>query len=266
MIPFLLTAVIATSCTREETSQESQISVEQRRAAINSAMEHIDANRVDEAMAIASTLVRKDSSSSQTQETYGIVLLAQSFKYEELGDIKSAIATRKKALQAYIEACKHSSSPGLLHLSTAQLAQDVNDLTTARTYYKLAHDNNTNDGRAAFFLTQLHLLEKEWDQAKHWARESLNRNPNEPYTLLSASLAEAELGNCLEANALSTKGCTINPNDSNLRLMQARVLRLCGNPIQALEILSGLPEAMQETDIVEDEKGLCLIEIEGSNQ
>ncbi len=260
-----MAAVIATGCAREETSQEIQISVEQRRAAINSAMEHIDANRIDEAMAIVSTLVRKDPISPQTQETYGIVLLAQSFQYEELGEITNAFESRKKALHAYIEACKYSSSPGMLYLSTAQLAQTVNDLTTATTYYKLAHDNNQNDGRPAFFLTQLHLLEKEWDQAKHWAYESLNRNPDEPYTLLSASLAEAELENCIEAKALSTSGCSMNPNDSNLRLMQARVLRLCDEPNQALEILSGLPKAMQESEIVEEEKDLCLKEIEKVN-
>lgn len=258
MIPAVLIAVVITACARNDSAPQASITVEQRRAAINSAMEHLDADRINEAMAIVSTLVKKDPASPQTQETYATVLLANSLKLDKFGDLAKGIEYRQRALEAYKAACNYSSSPGLLQLSTAQLAQMIGDNATAKTFYTLAHASNPKDGRPSFFLAQLHLLTKNWAQAKHWANESLLRDPNEPFTLLSASLAEAELGNIASALQFAERGCDILPNDPQIRFMQARVIRLSGKPEQALEILSRLPEPLRSSDIANDERQLCL--------
>jgi predicted Zn-dependent protease len=253
-------------CGNVDSSQAPQVTVEQRRAAINSAMTHLDANRVKEALAIISILAKKDPDSPQTQETYATVLLATSLQLDSEGDTAKGIEFREAALKAYIAACKHSTSPGLLQLSTAQLAQMLNKNEIATKYYELAHSSTPTDGRPAFFLTQMCLLNKEWKKAKQWASESLLRDPNEPFTLLSASLVEAELGNFPEAEKLATRGCQILPDEPTLRFMQARVIRLCGNPTHALEILSLLPPDMHASDIVIEEKSLCMEQLETTEQ
>jgi tetratricopeptide (TPR) repeat protein len=227
-------------------------------------MEHLDGGRGREALAIISTLAKKDPNCPATQETYATVLLANSLQLTSEGDDAKGIEFRKMALDAYITACKNSTSPGLLQLSTAQLAQMLDENEVASLYYKKAHNSNEGDGRAAFFLTQLHLLNKEWKQAQYWATQSLRRDPNEPYTLLSAALVEAELGNFSKAQTYSSRGCEILPDDPNLRCMQARIIRLSGNPTRALEILSALPEPFRSSALVEDEQSLCRQQLEGA--
>ena len=87
MIPALLIAVLITCCAGNDSAPRASITVEQRRAAINSAMEHLDADRINEALAIISTLVKKDPVSSQTQETYATILLANSIKLDNIGEL-----------------------------------------------------------------------------------------------------------------------------------------------------------------------------------
>ena len=53
---------------------------------------------------------------------------------------------------------------------------------------------------------------------------------------------------------LSTKSAIrMQPNNQNFRLMQARVLRICGDPERAIEILSSLTPSQ----VVRDEIELC---------
>jgi Tfp pilus assembly protein PilF len=266
MIPSVLSIVLVVGCSDANSLQETTVTVEQRRAAIKSTMEHLDGGRDREALAIISTLAKKDPHSPVTQEAYATVLLANSLQLDSEGAMDKGITFRRMALEAYITACNSSTAPGLLQLSTAQLAQMLGETEVATLYYEKAHDSNEGDGRAAFFLTQMYLLHKEWQQAKHWVNESLLRDPNEPYTLLSAALVEAELGNFSKAQTYSDRGCEILPDDPNLRCMQARVIRLCGNPTRALELLSALPEPIRGSTLVDDERALCILQIEETIQ
>ncbi len=262
MIPAVLSIVLGAGCSDANSLQESSITIEQRRAAIKSTMQHLDGGRGREALAIISSLAKKDPHSPATQEAYATVLLAHSLQLDRDGEMDKGITYRRMALEAYRAACTNSTAPGLLQLSTAQLAQMLGETKVATLYYEKAHDSNEGDGRAAFFLTQMYLFNKEWQQAKHWINESLLRDPNEPYALLSAALVEAELGNFSMAQAYSKRGCEILPDDPNLRCMQARVIRLSGNPTRALELLSALPEPVRGSALVNDERALCILQIE----
>ena len=174
------------------------------------------------------------------------------------------IEKRNEALRAYILACNQSGTPGLLQLSTAQLAHMLEDIPTATKYYKLAHENVIDDARASFFLAQIDLINSRWDSAKVWITESMNRNSNEPFALLSLALIEAQLGNNREAIELANKGCSILPEEPNLRFIQARVFRLAGRPEQALEILIALPRAIQDSELCRGEFDSCLAAMENA--
>ena len=136
----------------------------------------------------------------------------------------------------------------------------------AKQYYKSAHENVPIDSRASFFLAQMHMLQEEWNEAKQWIDASLDRDPFEPFALLSSALIEVQLGNVEAANTRAKQGCDINPNDPNLRFIQARVVRLSGNPDRALEILATLPKVLRESPIGIEERSLCLGAIDGEIQ
>ena len=242
------------------------ITVQARRASIDSAMVHLDAGRVLEALAITSTLVEKDADSAKSQEAHALVLLADSARLDAMHQAKQASNSRFKALEAYQVACKQSTNPGLLQLSTAQLAQMLGKDEIAKQCYKSAHENVPIDSRASFFLAQLHMLQEEWIEAKQWIDASLERDQFEPFALLSSALIEVQLGNIEVANTRATQGCDINPNDPNLRFIQARVIRLSGNPDRALEILATLPKVLRESPIGMEERSMCLIALEGKIQ
>jgi len=199
---------------------------------------------------------------TETQETHALALIAQGWNFLEFRDDSAAEDCWERALEAYQHACRLTENPGLLQLSTGQLAQMLHNDDVAIQYYTQSHSNNIEDERASFFLSQIYLLQKEWPQAKHWLKESVKRNATEPFALISLALAEAELGNCHEALQFSTKGCSILPEDPNIRFVQARVVRLCGNPQQAIEILLALPTNMQETEMFLEELNFCKQELE----
>ena len=266
IIPFLLCVALLVGCGNQDSSVQKPITVEARRASIEAAMEHLDAGRVVEALAITSTLIEKDSSSAQSQETHALVLLADAERLDGLGQTSEGAKSRHKALEAYKTACTTSTNPGLLQLSTAQLAQMLNEETTAKKFYELAHDNVLIDSRASFFLAQIHMLKEEWKDANKWIDASLERDEFEPFAILSSALVEAQLGNIDIAVAQASRGCNINPNDPNLRFIQARVMRLSGNPNRALEILATLPEVFRKSSMGLEERSLCIDAIDGEFQ
>lgn len=257
MIPAILFTAFLASCQDADPPKTQQISVEQRESAIESAMELINSRRTVEALAITSTLIKKDSASAESQEIHALALISEGGRLQSIGDFNHAREKQLEALQAYIIACGQSTTPGLLQLSTAQLAHMLKENSTAIEYYQLAHENVPEDSRAAFFLGQILMLDKNWKEAKVWISESLKRDQSQPPAILSLSLIEAELGNSEVALELATKGCQIQPNDPKLRFIQARVLRLTGYPNQAIEILHRLPRVMREDKLFKDELEAC---------
>jgi tetratricopeptide (TPR) repeat protein len=262
MIPCLLSIALVVGCKNVDSPKESVLTIEQRRATITAAMDYLDAGKFTESLAIMKALVNKDPSGAETQESYGLVLLACASEAEDRGDSKRALTNRTLALEAYKLACNTASKPGLLQLSTAQLAHMIGKKTIANQYYELAHNTNLNDARASFFLSQLYMLDRQWVEAKTWIDLSLTRNAHEPFALMSSALIEAELGNTQLALDRATRGCFINPDNPNLRVMQARVLRLTGSAEQALNILRALPPTTQESSITQDEIAQCRIAIQ----
>jgi tetratricopeptide (TPR) repeat protein len=262
MIPSILLVALLVACGKTDSPQTHSITVEQRDAAIESANELLQTNQVQEALAITSTLVANASDSAKSQEVHARALIAEGLRLDGLGKLGKAQEKRHEALDAYILACTQSTTPGLLQLSTAQMAQMIGEDEIAHEYYKLAHVNVPDDGRASFFLAQMEMLDKQWEEGRDWISQSLERNPNEPYALLSLAVIEAELGNFSIAITLAAKGCSISPTDPNLRFMQARVLRLSGKPQQAMEILLALPVELQFTQVCQDEMNTIQKEIE----
>lgn len=258
MIPCLLSIALVAGCKNVDSPKESTLTVEQRRTTISAAMDFLDAGKFTESLAIMKALVKKDPSGAETQESYGLVLLACASESEDHGDFERARLHRTLALDAYKIACNTATNPGLLQLSTAQLAHMLGKNTIATHYYELAHSTNHIDSRASFFLAQLFMLEHKWEEAKTWIDVSLERDSHEPFALLSSALIEAELGNKQLALERSATGCFVNPDDPNLRLMQARVLRLTGSAEQALSLLHALPQSMQSNFITQDEIAQCI--------
>ena len=224
-------------------------------------MEHLDAGNVKEALAITTTLVTREhitgAINAESQEAYALALLAHAEQLDMDGENDNAESERMKALDAYIAACGLLPQPGLLELSTAQLAHMLGELEVAKDYYMRSHQSTPKDGRASFFIAQMAMLDNDWEIAQKWINESIKRNKNEPFTLLSSSLIEAQLGNFEIALLRASQGCKIKPDDSSLRFMQARVVRLAGNPAQAIDILSNLPKDFRNSPLVQDEIDLC---------
>jgi tetratricopeptide (TPR) repeat protein len=266
MIPALLLAVVVTGCTKGESSQTATISVEQRSAAIEAAMVYLDNGKFIEALAIMKSLIAKVPQSAEAQESYALVLLAYAGDLEKDAQLQQAAIARNQALAAYESACANTSKPELLLLSTAQLAHMLGEESIAKQYYERAHEESPEDSRASFFLAQMNMLNKQWEGAKIWIEQSLSRDATEPFALLSSALIEAELGNLEEAMNRATKGCSIRPNDFNLRLLQARVLRIAKRPRHALEILAALPEPLRSSNIANEERKLCALLLEENTQ
>ncbi len=258
MIPAIVFVAFLVACQEADSPKTQQLTVEQRESAIESAMELINSNSTVEALAITSMLIKKDFDSAESQEIHALALISEAGRLLSTGDIARAKEKQLEALQAYIIACKQSNSPELLQLSTAQLAHMLQEYSTAIQYYILAHENVPDDFRASFFLAQIYMLNKDWEEAKRWISASLVRNQTEPTAILSLSLIEAELGNNLTAIELAKKGCQLNPNDPKLRFIQAKVLRLSGHPVQAIEILLRLPSTIKEDSLYQDEFQKCI--------
>ncbi len=253
MIAAIFVVAFVSACSSEESPQIHQLTVTQREKAIDSAMDLLHSDRSTEALAITSMLIQKDPLSSESQETHALALLAEATRQAAINNLGKADTLRNKALTSYSNACKQSADPGLLQLSTAQLAQMIGKDEIAITYYKRAHDNVPTDARASFFLAQIAMLNEQWDEGYKWISQSLQRSPNEPFALLSLALIEAERENIETAIELAQEGCSLLPNEPKLRFIQARVMRIAQNYNRAMEILLLLPKEFRESKIYQDE-------------
>ena len=254
IIPSTLLAVcFLAACSRDAGPSTPAIPAETRRTALESAMQHLDAGRSVEALAITSKLILRDPNSIDALEKHAIVLLAEAARLESLGNSPIANTHRENALESYIAACSHQDVKGETQFSAAQLAHMLGKIELAISLYMESHEKLIHDGRSALWLAQIDLLAQNWSEANEWISKSLQRNPKEPSALISAGLIQANLGNCEDAKAYTNKAIRLQPNDQNFRIMQARVLRICGDPQRAIEILSSL----QSSQAVIDEIELC---------
>jgi predicted Zn-dependent protease len=254
IIPASLLAVcLFVGCSYDAEPDTPTITLETKTAALDSAMQHLNAGRTVEALAITSKLILRDPNSIDTLEKHAIVLLAEAARVETLGESAIARTRREEALEAYIAVCTHQNVRGETQFSAAQLAHMLGEIELAISLYKQSHEKLMHDGRSALWLAQIDLLSNNWSEANYWITQSLTRNPKEPTALISAGLIQANLGDCENA-LLSTKSAIrMQPNNQNFRLMQARVLRICGDPERAIEILSSLTPSQ----VVRDEIELC---------
>jgi len=247
----LLTVCALGACSRDAEPRSSTITTEARHSALASAMQHLDAGRTVEALAITSKLILRDPNSIISLEKHAVVLLGEADRVERLGNSTTANTRREEALEAYLAACSHQEVKGETQFSTAQLAHMLGEIELAVSLYKQSHKKLPNDFRSSLWLAQIDLLSQNWKSANHWITESLQRNPIEPSTLISAGLIQANLGDCEKALTFTNTAIRLQPNDENFRLMQARVLRMCGEPTRAIEILSALTLSQVVTDEIE---------------
>lgn len=244
-------------CDGESDQTAIPLSVEAKRTAIESAMIHLDSGRSVEALAITSKLLEHDGNSLEILEKHAIVLLAEAARLESNDLRTEAMTKREEAMEVYKRACTQDGVSGGTQFSAGQLAHMLGDTSLARTLYEQSHLSLEVDGRSAFYLAQIYMLEEQWTHAHNWIQESLQRQPNEGFSLVSAGLIDANLGNCDSAKMHTDRAVQIKPNDANVRIMQARVLRLCNEPYRALELLAALPGSIRSSQIVRKEIDIC---------
>ena len=220
-------------------------------------MKHLDSGRSIEALAITSKLLEHDGNSLEILEKHAIVLLAEAARLESNDLAAQAMTKRDEAMAVYIRACDQEGVSGGTQFSAGQLAHMLGDTSLAQTLYEQSHLSLAGDGRSAFYLAQIFMLEEQWTRAHDWIQESLKRQPNEVFSLISAGLIDANLGNCDSAKLHTARAVQMKPNDANVRIMQARVLRLCNEPARALEILAALPSPIRSSQIVLKDIAIC---------
>ena len=245
------------ACSPEADHTQEPISVEARRTAIDGAIQHLDAGRSIEALAITSKLVLRDPSSLESLEAHAIVLLGETLRLVSLGNVDQAHILKNEALETYLLICQLENVSPQIQFSAAQLAHELGEIEQAQSLYRKSHSALVHDGRPALWLAQIDLLEENWVSANNWIQESLQRQPLEPFTLISAGLIQANLQQCDEAKLLTNKALKLKPNNEKFRFMQARILRLCGNPTRALELLTSLSRDERLTPMVKDEINNC---------
>ena len=245
------------ACSPEADHTQEPISVEARRTAIDGAIQHLDAGRSIEALAITSKLVLRDPSSLESLEAHAIVLLGETLRLVSLGNVDQAHILKNEALETYLLICQLENVSPQIQFSAAQLAHELGEIEQAQSLYRKSHSAVGQEGRPALWLAQIDLLEENWVSANNWIQESLQRQPLEPFTLISAGLIQANLQQCDEAKLLTNKALKLKPNNEKFRFMQARILRLCGNPTRALELLTSLSRDVRLTPMVKDEINNC---------
>ncbi|MDP6693836.1 MAG: hypothetical protein QF444_05860 [Phycisphaerales bacterium] len=220
-------------------------------------MKHLDAGRTVEALAITSKLVLRDPDTIETLERHAIVLLAQAVKLEGNGDVEQSQRRREEALEAYLSACNLSGVTGGTQFSAAQLAHMLGKIKIAIPLYEKVHETLPNDGRSSLWLSQIYLLEENWESANRWIELSLKRQPSDPFTLISAGLIKANLNDCEAAKNYTLTAIKHRPRDEDIRLMQARVFRICDEPARALELLYSLSTTLRNSELVDQEISMC---------
>jgi len=239
-------------------------------ASLVAAEQYLTAGNTAGAEAILETLLNKAPRESRAHELYGQVLYIKGVMAGGAGNDAAAARLVSEAYDQYRTAVETARESGArdpitiagLHQSAGEIASAAGLPEQALEHFRAAGRVDPTSPKAPLYEAQILIQSGRLEEADRALQRVLQLDPDEAYA--HASLAELALQRADRDAAVRhiATARRLDPGNLTLRLQQARILRRCDEPRQALELLLALEDKTRAVEAITAEVAECYLRLD----
>ena len=254
----LFCCVLLSSCDRPEdqTASDSSALSESGERQFERAHQFLGSGQTDEAIRIATELTTLASEDWRSHELLARSYMQRALALKKEGLIEPFSAALGKAVDGYARALPLSGEIGGLYRSAADAAQMHGQTDLAISWYEQSIEIDPDDPRSPLRLAQV-IFESHPDEARALLDRVVQLNTSIPEAYASLSLLDATQGNIASARSHMKHAVEMATDVAAIRIVQARMHRMLGEPQRGAEILFALPPADRAMESTATELARC---------
>jgi tetratricopeptide (TPR) repeat protein len=254
----LFCCVLLSSCDRSEDQPASDSSAlsESGERQFERAHQFLGSGQTDEAIHIATELTTSASGDWRSHELLARSYMQRALALKKEGLIEPFSAALGKAVDGYGRALPLSGEIGGLYRSAADAAQMHGQTELAISWYEQSIEIDPDDPRSPLRLAQV-IFESHPAEARALLNRVVQLNTSIPEAYASLSLLDATQGNIASARSHMKHAVEMATDVAAIRIVQARMHRMLGEPQRGAEILFALPPADRAMESTATELARC---------
>ena len=254
----LICCVLLSSCDRPEDQPASESSTlsESEERQLERAEQFLGAGQTDEVLHIATELTTSASGDWRSHELLARANMQRALTLQHEGLIELSSASLGKAVDGYARALPLADGIGGLYRSAADAAQMHGQSELAIAWYEQAIEIDPDDPRSPLRLAQV-IFESHPDEARALLNRVVQLNTSIPEAYASLSLLDAKQGDIASARSHMKHAVAMATDVAAIRIVQARMHRILGEPQRGAEILLALPPADRAMESTTTELARC---------
>ena len=218
-------------------------------ATLLTAQRYVDAGQFDQADAILVSARSSWPADPKVHELLARVDFGRGLQFQNVGLMDRGEAALTEALAHWTTACELVPGQALIRVSAGDVAAMIGRTDEARAMYAAALQLDPTSGRAALCLAQIEM-DKDPEYAGQLLQQAMAHAGDVPEVHASLALLHARNNAPQAARTAIARAVELGPDLPPIRVMQARIERLLGNPTRAVEVISALgTKAAQEKGV-----------------
>jgi len=223
----------------DSTTPQPEPPVSTSTATLLTAQRYLDAGQFDQSEAILVAAMKSWPHDPSVHELLARVDFGRGLQFHRGGLIDRGDAALSDALVHWRTACDLVPNAAPMRVSAGDVAAMIGRQDEARVFYAAALEIDPSSGRAALCLAQLEM-EEHPQLARELLQQALTHAGEVPEVHASLALLHARADAPEAAREAIARAVELGPELQAVRVMQARIERLLGNPTRGVEILSAL--------------------------
>ena len=182
--------------------------------------------------------------------------LHEALRLREAGLMRQSEGELASAVAAYRSATTLAPTLAGLHQSAARTAHMAGEPTQSEAWFRRSIELDANDPRPPLCLAQL-MFESDPQEARRLLDRAITLDPNIPEAHASLALLEAIEGREAAATDAMARAVSGSNQSAAIRVVQARMYRLLGDPARGVEVLLTLPTEAASEEAIATELAAC---------
>lgn len=231
-------------CDQQSSSSQPEITPQAVDEALESADEYINRQEYPKAELILRWLIERAPTESRAYELYGKSLLTRAILPEATNDPDESFTLLNQAYEQYDKASElaedqpdSSQWAAALHQSAGEIASNVNKPDEALRHFLKAGKLSPTDPKHPLYAGQFLIQKGLLDKAEQELLRVLAIDPDEPYAHASLAVIALQKGDFDLAISRIVTARKIAPKDLGLRIQEAKIRRLAGQPLRGIQLL-----------------------------
>jgi tetratricopeptide (TPR) repeat protein len=244
----------------DQTSSQSELPLatlsEEGHRQLVRAEQLLGAGQTGDVLTIAKTLTMEAPGDWRSHELLARACMQRALSQQGQGLIEQSNKAFGETVAAYAVATERAGTIGGLYRSAADAAQMSGQSDQARAWYERAMELEPTDPRSPLRLAQV-VFERDPEAARRLLERVLTLDASIPEAHASLALLDAQQGDVQAARGRMRTAVDLATDVVAIRIVQARMHRVLGEPRRGVEILLALPSVDRAAEPTATELARC---------